>query len=120
MSPQDRLRVIPRYRPELASFDLGSINFSIHPVAKRYKAGDYKYDWEQSYAEGTKDFIFETPSAIWRPIPPRLPRTMCVPNSKPMTWDIYQSAVLGEERHCGASFVDSVCFGSPGWSGGNY
>ena len=58
MSPQDRLRVIPRYRPELASFNLGSINFSIHPVARRYKAGDYKYDWEQSYAEGTKDFIF--------------------------------------------------------------
>ena len=58
MSPQDRLRVIPRYRPELASFNLGSINFSIHPVARRYKAEDYKYDWEQSYAEGTKDFIF--------------------------------------------------------------
>ena len=58
MSPQDRLRVIPRYRPELASFNLGSINFSIHPVAKRFKAGDYKYDWEQSYVEGTKDFIF--------------------------------------------------------------
>jgi len=58
MSPQDRLRVIPRYRPELASFNLGSINFSIHPVAKRYKAGDYKYDWEQSYVEETKDFIF--------------------------------------------------------------
>ncbi|MBN2317998.1 MAG: 3-keto-5-aminohexanoate cleavage protein [Acidobacteria bacterium] len=58
MSPQDRLRVIPRYRPELASFNLGSINFSMHPVAKRYKPGDYKYDWEQSYVEGTKDFIF--------------------------------------------------------------
>ncbi len=58
MSPHDRLRVIPRYHPELASFNLGSINFSIHPVARRYKAGDYKYDWEQPYAEGTKDFIF--------------------------------------------------------------
>jgi uncharacterized protein (DUF849 family) len=58
MSPQDRLRVIPRYRPELASFNLGSINFSMHPVAKRYKAEDFKYDWEQSYVEGTKDFIF--------------------------------------------------------------
>jgi uncharacterized protein (DUF849 family) len=58
MSPQDRLRVIPRYRPELASFNLGSINFSIHPVARRFKAEDYKYDWEQSYVEGTKDFIF--------------------------------------------------------------
>ncbi len=58
MSPQDRLRVIPRYHPELASFNLGSINFSIHPVARRFKTEDYKYDWEQPYAEGTKDFIF--------------------------------------------------------------
>jgi uncharacterized protein (DUF849 family) len=58
MTPQDRLRVIPRYQPELASFNLGSINFSIHPVTRRYKPEDYKYDWEQSYAEGTKDFIF--------------------------------------------------------------
>jgi uncharacterized protein (DUF849 family) len=58
MTPQDRLRVIPRYQPELASFNLGSMNFSIHPVARRYKPEDYRYDWEQSYAEGTKDFIF--------------------------------------------------------------
>jgi uncharacterized protein (DUF849 family) len=58
MSPQDRLRVIPRFAPELASFNLGSMNFSIHPVAKRYKPEDYKFDWEQAYAEGTKDFIF--------------------------------------------------------------
>lgn len=58
MTPQDRLRVIPRYAPELASFNLGSMNFSIHPVARRYKPESYHYDWEQAYAEGTKDFIF--------------------------------------------------------------
>jgi uncharacterized protein (DUF849 family) len=58
MTPQDRLRVIPRYQPEIASFNLGSINFSIHPVARRYKAEQYQHDWEQAYAEGTKDFIF--------------------------------------------------------------
>lgn len=58
MTPQDRLRVIPRYRPEIASFNLGSMNFSIHPVARRYKSGDYRNEWEQAYAEGTKDFIF--------------------------------------------------------------
>jgi uncharacterized protein (DUF849 family) len=58
MLPKDRLRVIPRYKPELASFNLGSLNFSIHPVARRYKPEDYRFDWEQAYAEGTKDFIF--------------------------------------------------------------
>jgi uncharacterized protein (DUF849 family) len=58
MLPKDRLRVIPRYKPELASFNLGSMNFSIHPVARRFKPEDYKHDWEQAYVEGTKDFIF--------------------------------------------------------------
>jgi uncharacterized protein (DUF849 family) len=58
MTPQERLRVIPRYAPELASFNLGSINFSIQTVARRYKPENYQYDWEQAYAEGTKDFIF--------------------------------------------------------------
>ncbi len=58
MTPQERLRVVPLYRPEMASFNLGSINFSMHPVARRYKPEDYQFDWEQSYVEGTKDFIF--------------------------------------------------------------
>lgn len=54
--PKERLRVIPRYKPELASFNLGSMNFSMHPVAKRIK--EWKYDWEEPYVSGTKDFIF--------------------------------------------------------------
>jgi uncharacterized protein (DUF849 family) len=58
VTPQERLRSIPRFRPELASFNLGSINFSIHTSGKRYKPGDYKYRWEQAYLEGTKNFIF--------------------------------------------------------------
>ena len=53
---QDRLRAIPRYKPELASFNLGTMNFSMHPVAKRIK--DWVYDWEERYVAGTKDFIF--------------------------------------------------------------
>jgi uncharacterized protein (DUF849 family) len=37
---------------------MGSINFSIHPIADRYKDEDYKYPWEKDFAVGTKDFIF--------------------------------------------------------------
>ncbi|MBI4786028.1 MAG: 3-keto-5-aminohexanoate cleavage protein [Chloroflexi bacterium] len=58
MSPQERLRAIPRYQPELASFNLGSINFSIHPVGRRYKPEDYRYDWEPANVQASKDFIF--------------------------------------------------------------
>jgi uncharacterized protein (DUF849 family) len=58
MSPQERLRGAAMCDPEVASFNLGSINFSIHPVAKRYQPDDWKYGWEAEYVEGTKNFIF--------------------------------------------------------------
>jgi len=58
MTPQDRLRAASQLQPELASFNLGSINFSMHPVAKRYQSEDWKYDWEEDYVKGTKNFIF--------------------------------------------------------------
>jgi uncharacterized protein (DUF849 family) len=58
MVPQARLRGAAECQPELASFNLGTMNFSMHPVARRYKPEDWKFDWEQGYVEGTKDFIF--------------------------------------------------------------
>ncbi|MCL4488685.1 MAG: 3-keto-5-aminohexanoate cleavage protein [Chloroflexi bacterium] len=58
MSPQERLRGAASCRPELATFNLGSMNFSMHPVARRYKPGEWKFEWEPGYVEGTKDFIF--------------------------------------------------------------
>jgi len=58
MTPQERLRGVSLCQPELASFNLGSMNFSMHPVARRYNPEDWEFDWEQDYVEGTKDFIF--------------------------------------------------------------
>ena len=58
MTPQERLRSVPMLAPELASFNLGSINFSMHPVARRIKPEDWRFDWEQAYVEGTENFIF--------------------------------------------------------------
>jgi uncharacterized protein (DUF849 family) len=58
MTPEGRLRGAADCQPEIASFNLGSINFSMHPVERRYGPGDWKFDWEASYVRGTKDFIF--------------------------------------------------------------
>lgn len=58
MSAEERVRVVPALKPELASFNMGSINFSIHPITRRYKDSDYKYPWEKEFAESTKEFIF--------------------------------------------------------------
>ncbi len=58
MTPAQRAQVVPALKPELATFNMGSINFSIHPIAERYKDEDYKYPWEKDFALSTKDFIF--------------------------------------------------------------
>jgi uncharacterized protein (DUF849 family) len=58
MTPAQRAQVVPALKPELATFNMGSINFSIHPIVERYKDEDYKYPWEKEFASGTKDFIF--------------------------------------------------------------
>jgi len=58
MTPAQRAQVVPALKPELATFNMGTINFSIHPIAGRYNDADYKYPWEKEFAVNTKDFIF--------------------------------------------------------------
>lgn len=57
-SPQERLRPIPLCRPEVASFNLGSINFSVHKVAEKFQDEDWRFDWEKDYLENTVNNIF--------------------------------------------------------------
>ena len=56
MTLEERLAPPLRFKPEMASLNMGSMNFSIHPVAAKIK--DWKYGWEKDYVEGTEDIIF--------------------------------------------------------------
>jgi uncharacterized protein (DUF849 family) len=58
MTPEQRAQVVPALKPELATFNMGSINFSVHPIADRYKDEDYKYPWEKEFVLSSKNFIF--------------------------------------------------------------
>lgn len=58
MSIEERTQVVPVFRPELASVNMGSINFSIHPLGKRFKPEDYRFEWEKTWMEGSRDFVF--------------------------------------------------------------
>ena len=58
MTTQERLRVVPTFKPELASFNAGSINFALFDIPERMKIKEWKYPWEKPYLEMTKDFIF--------------------------------------------------------------
>lgn len=56
MSVEERLAAPLQAAPEMCSLNMGSMNFALHPLAKRY--GNWKHDWEEPYLSGTKDFIF--------------------------------------------------------------
>lgn len=58
MTNEERLKVVPTFKSELATFNAGSINFALFDIPERMGIKEWKYPWEKSYFEMTKDFIF--------------------------------------------------------------
>lgn len=56
MTPQERLAVVSALKPEMATFNAGSLNFALYPVLQKVK--EFRYPWEKTYLEGTESFIF--------------------------------------------------------------
>ena len=56
MTLEQRLAYPLRAKPEMCSLNMGSMNFTIHPVARKY--AEWRYDWEKPYVEGMEDLIF--------------------------------------------------------------
>jgi uncharacterized protein (DUF849 family) len=57
MTLDERLAYPRLARPEMCSLNMGSMNFSIHPVAARITS--WQHDWEKDYVEGMEDMIFK-------------------------------------------------------------
>ncbi len=51
-------RVLPSqtFKPEVASLNMGSMNFGLYPMLGRYR--QFEFDWEEPYLDGTRDLIF--------------------------------------------------------------
>lgn len=56
MTVEQRVAPVSLYRPELASFNAGSMNFALFPVIPRYPS--WKYEWEKQFLAMTEDNIF--------------------------------------------------------------
>ncbi|WP_018701339.1 3-keto-5-aminohexanoate cleavage protein [Amorphus coralli] len=56
MTIEDRIAPANRFSPEMCSLNMGSINFSFHPLAKRYD--EWKFDWEKDYVANSDTYIF--------------------------------------------------------------
>jgi uncharacterized protein (DUF849 family) len=57
MSTEERLQPALRLKPEVASLNMGSMNFGLYEMLGRYK--DFKHAWEKPYLEGSDDRIFK-------------------------------------------------------------
>ena len=56
MTVAERVAPAANYKPELASLNMGSMNFGLYPMLNRYKT--FKFDWEREHLEGSKDLVF--------------------------------------------------------------
>ena len=56
MTVQERLAAALRFEPEVASLNMGSMNFVFSGAAHRYQT--FKHEWEKDYLLGSEDRIF--------------------------------------------------------------
>jgi uncharacterized protein (DUF849 family) len=49
---EDRLAAPLEFAPEIASFNMGPLNFGLFPLLKKYK--DFKFEWERELIAGTR------------------------------------------------------------------
>ncbi len=58
LSIQERIKPAATFSAEMCSMNMGSMNFSFHPLAKRYGDDDWKFDWEKDYVANSDGNIF--------------------------------------------------------------
>jgi uncharacterized protein (DUF849 family) len=56
MTTEERVGPVARFKPEMASFNAGSINFALFHALDRIK--EFKFDWEEKYLAMSEDYIF--------------------------------------------------------------
>lgn len=56
MPLEDRLAAVRKFKPEMCSLNMGTMNFSFFPAAKRIT--EWKHEWEKDYIVNSDDYIF--------------------------------------------------------------
>ena len=57
MSIEERVKPAAHFKPEVASLNMGTMNFGLFPMLARQK--EFKHDWERPYLEGTRAGFFK-------------------------------------------------------------
>src|SRR3546814_3419687 len=57
MTVQERRRPAMAFKPEVASLNMGSMNFGLFPMLDRFKT--FEHEWERQHLENSRDLIFK-------------------------------------------------------------
>ncbi|MEL6292326.1 MAG: 3-keto-5-aminohexanoate cleavage protein, partial [Pseudomonadota bacterium] len=57
MTVEERAQPATKFKPEVASLNMGTMNFGLYPMLNRFK--DFKHDWERDYLEGSRTGFFK-------------------------------------------------------------
>ena len=57
MTVEDRMRPAMAFKPELASLNMGSMNFGLFLMLNRFK--EFNHEWERQHLENSRDLIFK-------------------------------------------------------------
>lgn len=98
----ERISPTNLFSPEMCSLNMGSMNFSFHPLSKRYN--EWKYDWEKDYIEQSEGYIFRN---TFRDI--RHVSEILTPKNIKFEHECYDVGHLYNLKHC----VDIGLFKAP-------
>ncbi|NKE68539.1 3-keto-5-aminohexanoate cleavage protein [Ramlibacter sp. RBP-2] len=57
MTVEDRMRPAMAFKPEVASLNMGSMNFGLFPMLQRFR--EFRHEWERQHLENSRDLIFK-------------------------------------------------------------
>ena len=92
MSVVDRARPAAELGPEVASLNMGSMNFALFHLLDRYK--EFKHDWERPALEATRDLVFRNSFADIEYI-----LTTCAGNGTRFEFECYDTSHLYNLKH---------------------
>jgi uncharacterized protein (DUF849 family) len=92
MTIEERIEPSVRFKPELASLNMGSMNFGLFPMLNRHK--DFKHDWERPYLESTRDLVFRNTFKDIEFAVTSLWQTARALSSSATTWAIFTTSLI--------------------------
>jgi uncharacterized protein (DUF849 family) len=93
MSVEERVRPAATFKPEVASLNMGTMNFGLYPMIPRYK-GKFKHAWEEQYLESSRKSMFKNTLADIEYI-----LTFCAENNTRCEIECYDIGHLYTLRH---------------------